>query len=217
MKKPLLSLLVVLCICTNLLANNTFAAEARQMISSDPGSTSIVAFNVFYRSGEVNVSWKTQSRTQQAYFEIERSLNGKIFSAISKVDVAQSASQQYVYVDKSANQFVISPIYYRLKQVDKNGNYSYTNVITAFKNSHSAELKLWPNPSKGQFQLTLDEMPQEGNVKMKIYSMTGKLLKQEDVLQQQLAVNLPEDEKGLYIIDLLYPDNRHKILKALVQ
>ena len=104
------------------------------------------------------LSWTTSVEVNNDYFEIERSTNGKNFSALDKVKGKGSLAgiTKYYYTDSSNP---IGTSYYRLKQFDFDGSYAYSRMITLQADAAS-QLKVYPNPV--QSLLTL-EMP-EGNL-----------------------------------------------------
>ncbi len=76
---------------------------------------------------QINLSWATATETNNNYFSIDRSQNGKAFESIGTINGNYNSSvvQQYSFTDKNPYQGVN---YYRLKQVDLNGKYSYSDI-----------------------------------------------------------------------------------------
>ncbi|MBK8488382.1 MAG: autotransporter-associated beta strand repeat-containing protein [Bacteroidetes bacterium] len=76
---------------------------------------------------DVVLNWITASEVNNDYFSIERSMDGSIWNAIGQVDGAGSSStvNHYDFTDKDAPGMVL---YYRLKQIDFNGNYEYSPI-----------------------------------------------------------------------------------------
>src|SRR5690606_2901845 len=71
--------------------------------------------------------WTTLSEKDNSYFEIEKSSNGVDFYFLDRIEGKSNSSVKinYTYLDKAEN----SVAYYRLKQVDHNGNFTYSDVI----------------------------------------------------------------------------------------
>ncbi|MFZ1609942.1 MAG: autotransporter-associated beta strand repeat-containing protein [Chitinophagales bacterium] len=76
---------------------------------------------------DVVLNWITASEVNNDYFSIQRSMDGSIWNAIGQVDGAGSSStvNHYDFTDKDAPGMVL---YYRLKQIDFNGNYEYSPI-----------------------------------------------------------------------------------------
>lgn len=112
-------------------------------IGSAPLPVKLTSFNGKLETDEVKLNWSTATETNNDYFEVERSLDGKSFTKIGFVKGAGNSVnvQKYVYIDISADNEVL---YYRLKQVDYDGTFSYSNIVVVKQNKSS--VKLYPNP-----------------------------------------------------------------------
>lgn len=104
---------------------------------------------------EIAISWTTSSEVSNAYFEVERTTDGVNFISLNKIS-GQGTTQkitEYSWLDQTAPQGIV---YYRLKQVDFNGDFEYSNimlvlplaeiggdiVVTAFPNPVTEELNI---------------------------------------------------------------------------
>ncbi|MGV6862671.1 MAG: hypothetical protein ACWA41_12945 [Putridiphycobacter sp.] len=86
-----------------------------------------------FADGTTNViEWTTLSETNNDYFVIEKSLDGENFVAVEKINGAGDSFEEinYNFVDRRVDAELT---YYRIKQVDYNGEYSYTPIV-AIKN-----------------------------------------------------------------------------------
>jgi len=86
-------------------------------------------FKAVYSSGVSHLSWNTSQENNSSHFEIERSTDGVNFTRLGKVNAAGNSSNKISY---SFND--IHPVtginYYRLKMVDKDGKFAYSNIVT---------------------------------------------------------------------------------------
>ncbi|MEM7367884.1 MAG: T9SS type A sorting domain-containing protein [Bacteroidota bacterium] len=129
----------------------------------------------------VQLDWVTATEENNAAFEIERSTDQLNFVKIGEVEGAgtSSSAKLYQWIDKKADQSVL---YYRLKQKDFNGNYSYSDIrevhMTNFPNR---VLTVFPNPTQSDLNLHLgakEMLP----CKLEVQDMTGRtLLKMSEV------------------------------------
>jgi hypothetical protein len=87
----------------------------------------LLFFNAKKQQPYVNLVWATISQTDNAYFSIERSSDGKNFLEIKKVAGLRNSEDTviYTYVDTTANQINMPIIYYRLSQTDFNGKRTF--------------------------------------------------------------------------------------------
>ncbi|OJW84928.1 MAG: hypothetical protein BGO69_10310 [Bacteroidetes bacterium 46-16] len=85
------------------------------------------------KDNNVNVYWETASENNNAYFIVERTVDGKNFKQLGKVKAAGNSTvkQNYSFQDVTAASAGYNKVMYRLKQVDANGKYGYSQVVTA--------------------------------------------------------------------------------------
>ncbi|MCX6181395.1 MAG: hypothetical protein NT150_05675 [Bacteroidetes bacterium] len=91
----------------------------------------LLYFKVTCDYTQMNAEWSTASEINNSYFEVEASRDGQIFVVLNKTEGAGNSSATIEYaaelLKNSANYFS----YFRLKQVDYNGAYSYSKIIQA--------------------------------------------------------------------------------------
>jgi hypothetical protein len=95
------------------------------------------------------LSWSTATETNNAYFEIERSKDGRNFELAKKVAGSGNSSETKNYQTEDYDYFM--PVtYYRLKQTDNDGKYAYSKIISVRREKTSGlKLDLYPNPTSG--------------------------------------------------------------------
>jgi hypothetical protein len=135
----------------------------------------LLSFNANLDGNVVDVIWLTASETNNDYFMIQRSRNGTTFEDVARVEGAgnSTAVKKYVEVDDKPYDNIS---YYRLKQLDFDGKYSFSNIVSV--NSvirQSPEFIVYPNPSDGT-DLTIDIRKYNANeeVRIVILNMEGK-------------------------------------------
>lgn len=119
-----------------------------------PGSVLPVTLSLFNakQSGEqVKLDWTTQSESNSDRFEVERSTNGKDFKLISTVKAAGNSTltQNYSAIDNNPEN---GNNYYRLRQVDLDGKFTYS-MIKTLKWSALSLIKVYPNPVRNMVTL----------------------------------------------------------------
>ncbi len=82
-------------------------------------------FKATQTKATITLNWQTTTELNNSYFAVERSCNAVNYTAVVRVNIAATgaAVQDYVYTDK---QPLAGTNYYRLKQVDKDGKFSYS-------------------------------------------------------------------------------------------
>jgi hypothetical protein len=96
----------------------------------------------------VRLAWATASEQNSASFEVERSADGRTFASIGTVAAAGTSSSARAYGLTDAKlPDGAAVLYYRLKQVDVDGTFSYSPVRTVALTGAAAGLTLYPNPA----------------------------------------------------------------------
>lgn len=119
----------------------------------------------------ITLDWSTASEINNHYFLVERSDNGLGWTEIAQVEGAGTSSVEHYYT-WSDNDALPGTSYYRLKQVDFDGNSTYSSVISVACNS-TVSVVLFPNPSAGDVycKLTTDGAQ---TVTLKVADAEGK-------------------------------------------
>ena len=84
----------------------------------------VSSFNAEKKAGAVYLRWKSATEDKNGYYEIERSINGKNFTVISKVKMIASG-HSYEVVDYDNLQ---TNAYYRIKSINADNNFEYSTV-----------------------------------------------------------------------------------------
>jgi hypothetical protein len=174
---------------------------------------------LIYFSGAIDnqqalLQWQTANETNNNYFGIERSTDGKIFSQVGTVASKGNGTGNldYSYKDDISN--ATGTVYYRLKQVDKDGSYTYSNVISmSIKNTHLETMLVYPNPTQSnninlKIQLTA---PQQ--IEVRIVDMAGAVVYKStalNLLQGSNSLNLGNVyglSKGIYVVEVIGANN----------
>ncbi len=102
----------------------------------------------------VRLTWATASEKNSAAFEVERSADGAVFERLGAVAAAGSTStpRRYGFVDARLPDG--TQLYYRLRQLDTNGSFSYSPVRVVTRLVAAAGLALYPNPATARATLT---------------------------------------------------------------
>lgn len=170
------------------------------------------AFKAEAKENAIALLWETASEINNAGFEVERSENGKTFKAISFVEGKGTTAEanRYSFTDATAQKG--KNYYYRLKQIDFDGQFEYSNVITAQINAgKEVQATLMPNPSQQQGITQLRYVAAEsGNLTVSVYDVVGKQLHDDrfEVAagENTMSLNLDQLAKGVYFVRLTQGD-----------
>ncbi len=144
----------------------------------------LLKFDVRKENNSANLSWTTATETNNQYFSIEKSSDVDNWNPIAKVNSKALHGNSispltYSFID--ANLFSGNN-YYRLKQVDYNGKFSYSPI----KNIYNARITpiVFPNPFENNFNLNI--LSDAGSsIKYSLYNNLGQLVLEEEQTQGQ--------------------------------
>jgi hypothetical protein len=134
-----------------------------------------ISFTANANGMDAVLNWATATETNNKGFEVERSLDGSIFKTIGFVEgrINSGSVKNYRFTDNRAlEMFAGASVYYRLKQVDLDGNYSYSN-IALLSTEEGSDISLYPNPfnsSTGVFVNALED----ANVTIEVKDLMGR-------------------------------------------
>lgn len=169
-------------------------------------------------SSAIRLYWKTNSENNAGVFDVERSNNGNDFSVIGTVAaINNTTGSLYTYDD---NNYSGQVIYYRLKQVDKNGQFKYSGIVT-FQNGSTREnvVTIYNNPFKENFDISI-YTPEQSKVVVNMLDVTGKLLyaKTLNTSTNSTITIRPETtglSAGMYFVQVNI--NGNKIIKKVIK
>jgi|GEM_PF-6691924 len=144
-----------------------------------PLPVELTAFSGVVNGSLVHLNWTTASETNNAGFYIERSLEGGVFDQIQFVAGAGTSLNPtiYQYTDDLSN-FVGEQWTYRLKQVDFDGTFEYSDPVELrLANADNVELHPgYPNPFNAQVIIQYD-LPRDMHIRLAVYDMQGRELR----------------------------------------
>lgn len=167
-----------------------------------------VAVNAIIKSKDAIVTWATASEKNNEKFIIERSFNNEVFDAVGTVKGINNTDvkQTYLFTDLQATEAAKAAnsqaIYYRIKQVDFSGKYSYSNVaVVALDNNNTTtdnSIALFPNPAN--IYTTISSNSQLALNQVTIVDIAGKVVKQVDATSNKITINISDLNHGIYFV-----------------
>jgi hypothetical protein len=160
-----------------------------------PLPVKLISFTANVESTDVLVRWTTASEQNNQGFEIERSVDGKLFEQVGFVKGAGNSNQtiSYSLLDNEAFAKTNANIlYYRLKQVDVDGNESYSNIVMVTSNTENTNgLSVYPNPFTTDYAISLTATT-DAKATVELFNVQGK----------QVNVQSKEITKGFNVIQV---------------
>lgn len=180
-----------------------------------PLPVELIAFDAACDGDKAILEWVTKSEVNNDYFTVERSYDGETFVEVGIINGAGNSNKTNVYNFVDENN-AVQKTYYRLKQTDFNGNYTYYEWKEI--NCVSVSFNVYPNPAKNKISLNLTEVYNKINVS--VFNGMGQkvmeriLLPVNGIVEEDITVN--HFAKGLYYMKI---ENTYfqKTLKLIVE
>jgi hypothetical protein len=101
--------------------------------------------------GKTHLTWATASEHNNEGFEIEKSTDGTRFEKIGFVAGAGNSNQkkEYAFEDASAFERSVQVVYYRLRQVDHDGAFEYSKIVSVKNIPGNTSIKIYPTTTTG--------------------------------------------------------------------
>lgn len=166
--------------------------EKQQLITLPSTGVNLTAA---LNGNDVSLNWKTLTEINSKEFQIERSTDGVNFVAIgSKPAAGNSATQiDYTAVDPNMN---VNVYYYRLKLVDLDGNYKYSNIAIVKKAGGIKGVRAFPNPAVSNISLEFSNL-KGGLYNVTLYNQAGQQVYNKQVTIQQAVQYVPVERGSL--------------------
>ncbi|HRN42562.1 MAG TPA: T9SS type A sorting domain-containing protein, partial [Vicingus sp.] len=168
------------------------------------------------KSGKAELTWVTSTEINNDYFTIQRSSDLKLWEDILVKKGAGNSNQNQHYVD-----YDFYPLkgvsYYRLKQTDFNGEFSYSEP-KLFKLKGLSDVQIYPNPASNELNIYFDEQA-GGNVKISITNALGQIVFNESFSGNELntlKISLNEIPSGFYHVSFA-TDEELKTQKLIIK
>jgi hypothetical protein len=171
------------------------------------------SFNAILNNNSVSLSWTTSEDIDNDHFEVEKSFDQSNFSTTGFVLGAQSVNKgiaQYSFEDKDKEISNHTVIYYRLKQVDTKGRYTYS-VVKMVRISNMSEQKIsvqvMPNPYMDKLTVNFDSK-NSGKAEIQMISASGTMVKKiESTINKGFNIvqvqNLSSQLPGMYVVNII--------------
>ena len=153
----------------------------------------LASFDGKSENNQTKLTWKTTSETNNKGFEIERSADARTFEKIGFVDGNGDSKEINTYHFTDLNP--LAKGYYRLKQLDYDGKFEYSKVISV--KSDAAIVKVYPNPA--QEYLTISGIAQKQP--FSIIDQNGRIVL-EGLVADKGQINIKNLAPGRYIVSV---------------
>jgi len=168
---------------------------------------------------EVQLAWHTSTETNSAYFEVERSEDGESFHFLEKITAAGNASSpsHYQTIDRMPH---ANTNYYRLKTLDLDGAYEYSNIQIVALKDLKQQVELYPNPTSDYLNIVFNDFDNQ-DLTIRVKDITGKILYENSLsiehyeMRMELA-DIQNYTAGVYFVQII-PTNQLPIERTFIK
>ena len=158
-------------------------------------------FNATLQNCQAHLNWNITNATNFSHFIVEKSKDGYSYKEMSRVAYTDKV-YEYAYIDKEPGK---GTSFYRLKLMDRDGNYQYSPVETTHPDCEGQLIKVYPTLTKGVVYIDLPSGYEQA--KIEIYTALGQLL--------QLPNTGKVNQAGLHSIQFDGLAQGHYLLKIM--
>ena len=171
--------------------------------TSCPGTLPVtwLSVNGQLQNGNAITKWATASEINTDKFEIEHSTDGINYYKVGTIAAAgnSSSTTQYEFVHPSP---ASGRNYYRIKQIDLDGRFTYSSIIVLQNSDVKAKLIIAPNPVINTVSLFFSEA---GNKTIQLISMDGRVVLTQHIngVNSTHLINMEQMPAGMYVLRLV--------------
>lgn len=163
----------------------------------------LVKFNAEKINTGIKLSWLTSQEVNTDFYEIQRLIEGEGFKSIGEVKGSGTSfkQNQYVFLDNHPSNGINI---YRLKQIDLDGSFNYSDVVSAkYYDNETPKLIITPTLATNDIVCELYNINYEGRIV--IVNSLGRVIKQELAAKNvnKISVDISDLERGQYFLSYI--------------
>jgi hypothetical protein len=169
-----------------------------------------------FSDAAVMVSWSTQQEVNSDYFEVERSQNGSIWTTVGTIAAKGNSSAISDYAFKDVNP-LSGVTYYRLKMVDLNNDFSYSE-ISVVRSTSIQGISFFPNPAQDFVNVSLVQSASSATT-IQLMSISGQVLTTKTVSggnATTVSLQVTQFPRGMYILRVVGDDGSTQTSKLVI-
>lgn len=194
------------------ITSNSPTASAPFAVTDVNTPVSLISFTAKPSLSSIRLDWATAHEQTNAYFEVLHSTNARDFESIGVVQGNGTTASKSVYSFTDSYPDPSSVHYYRLKQVDLDGAFTYTYVRSVKLDGYiGIQLKAFPQVNRNiRVQVEYGDMNLSGTGSLSLYDLTGRKIGSQDLSLQKGKNHVDFDtatlHPGIYLVRLEHND-----------
>ncbi|WP_205509218.1 T9SS type A sorting domain-containing protein [Longitalea arenae] len=163
------------------------------------------SFTAQLANEKIWLAWSTGREVNMSHYAIERSYDNKEFHQVALMFSAETPtiSNNYSYKDPVKNT-VGAVIYYRLKMVDKDGKYKYseTKTVRLGNGNDTTKISAYPNPVVNELRISIPQSWQKQTLNGQLISTNGNVIKTFKITTSAV-ISMMDVPAGTYYIKVI--------------
>ena len=177
----------------------------------------LLMFDATCIDNNIIVNWTTASETNNQYFVVEKTDDPSLESHWKIVAISNGAGNSVSILNYSINDLNDGFNYYRLKQIDFDGKYAYSNIVYLNGCESNGSIKIYPTLSSGEIFINVKSVKND-NLSIVVVDGIGQVIYNQSSMFYigESIKNINIREKGIYFINV-YNEHIHITNKVVVE
>lgn len=166
-------------------------------------------FTVKKSNRMAELSWKSENEINTSHFIVERSINGSSYTSIGTVSAFNiSAVHRYGFIDAAP---ISGTNYYRLKQVDRDHRFSYSDVRVIDFGINNTSIRVYPSFTDAFFNVS----GLKSGMKLDVFDALGKILISKNIFSEIEIMDISRFTSGTYFLRITQDSQTISTFKIL--
>ncbi len=167
-----------------------------------------------------HLKWTSMTEKNSLHYEVQRKTDNQDFTRIGIVNAAGESLQEINYTfEDDISTLTGGHVYYRLKMVDKDGSFEYSDIRSLKLRDTDSTISIYPNPAQDAIAISMDT-PSAGNLTINIYNLQGQQInsyqRTYDDMMSNPQINVSHLQSGMYIIEIISPNEQRITEKFII-
>lgn len=191
--------------CSNPAVYGPVALTSSGLVSGHTLPVVLVGFTAILNNDKsVTLNWNTQMEVNSSRFEVERSADGENWTSIGTVQAKGNSAIQsdYSFIDASP---LTGTNMYRLRMIDLDNSYGYTDVKTVRTSSVVNSISFYPNPARDYVNVSLGTVG-NAQVTIRLINMAGQVMQEKRAASGSgvvVSFAVANYTPGIYILSVI--------------
>ncbi len=178
-------------------------------VTGGPLPVNMAGFYAKRKNNAVTLSWQTAAELNAKEFVIQKKLGSSFIDIATVAADNKPGGSFYSFYDINSAKGISQ---YRLKLVDQNGAFTYSEIRAVKGTTGAADFTIFPNPSKGDARVTVTDI--SGPTDIQLVDNAGRIIKTVS-MNNSNTVNFTNLQKGVYLIRIINKTSGDMLAKKL--